>query len=202
MKNIYLEYLKYVLEHKKNVMKVCFKKGQYIHGITHDLSKFGFEEFVPYAQWFYGKYGVKLKKEHPELLLDEKSETYKEHIRIKEEMEKAWKHHYMHNKHHWDYWVYDDNGEELPCPKEMDINSIEYMISDWDAMSIKFGGSSLDFYFKNRNQIKLNHNTRVILEYKLGLINDNLYFDSTTFDQICEAYNLDPNKEYEKIKKK
>lgn len=47
-------YLLYVLEHKKNVFKVCWKRGMYLHAFTHDLSKFLPSEFFPYAERFYG----------------------------------------------------------------------------------------------------------------------------------------------------
>ena len=50
----YFEYLKYVLIHKKNVFKICFRKGMFVHAFTHDLSKFHPVEFVSYAKRFYG----------------------------------------------------------------------------------------------------------------------------------------------------
>ena len=46
---LYYEYLKYVLEHKKNVFKTCRKRGLKLHALTHDLSKFSPSEFIPYA---------------------------------------------------------------------------------------------------------------------------------------------------------
>ena len=52
----YIKYFLYILEHKKNVFKMCWKKGLYLHAFTHDLSKFLPDEFFPYANWFYGKF--------------------------------------------------------------------------------------------------------------------------------------------------
>ncbi len=57
--SIYLKYFKYVMEHKINVFKVCYKKRRYWkgliwHGILHDLSKFSPSEFKAYAENFYG----------------------------------------------------------------------------------------------------------------------------------------------------
>jgi len=49
----YLDYLKYVLEHKKNVFIECWKEGLYFHAFTHDLSKLLPCEFFPYANYFY-----------------------------------------------------------------------------------------------------------------------------------------------------
>ena len=54
--NKYWKYLLYVLEHKKNVFKTCWKRGLYLHALTHDLSKFMPDEFIPYARYFYGNY--------------------------------------------------------------------------------------------------------------------------------------------------
>lgn len=77
----YYQYLMYVLEHKKNVFKVCWKKKMYKHAFTHDLSKFCKKEFIPYAKYFY---------------IDK--DTYKA------EFKQAWEHHYKNNPHHWQYW--------------------------------------------------------------------------------------------------
>jgi len=52
----YLQYLSYVLRHKWHVSLECFHHGLYWRGITHDLSKFLPDEFIPYARYFYGSY--------------------------------------------------------------------------------------------------------------------------------------------------
>lgn len=41
--------------------KLAGKRGLYLHAFTHDLSKFLPSEFIPYAKWFYGENGIKLK---------------------------------------------------------------------------------------------------------------------------------------------
>ena len=38
------------------------------------------------------------------------------------------------------------------------------MICDWEAMSLKFGGFAQEYYLKNYNSIKLEYNTRILLE--------------------------------------
>lgn len=136
-----LKYLLYILEHKWNVFKVAVSKGMFIHALTHDLSKFSISEFLPYARYFY-----------------------KDKIVYKSQFERAWKHHYKNNKHHWNYWL-----DEYGNPKEMPLKYINQMVVDWEAMALKFGDTAQDYYLKNKENIKLTNNTREILENKLKL---------------------------------
>ena len=137
----YYQYLMYVLEHKKNVFKVCWKKKMYKHAFTHDLSKFCKKEFIPYAKYFY---------------IDK--DTYKA------EFKQAWEHHYKNNPHHWQYWL-DENKQ----PKSIPEKHIMEMISDWEAMGLKFKDTAQSYYLKNYDSINLEYNTRVLLEYMLNL---------------------------------
>ena len=119
----YWDYLKYLLNHKKNVFIECWNEGLYLHAFTHDLSKFLPCEFIPYARYFY------IDKE-----------------KYEDDFEKAWIHHYRYNKHHWNYWGYcwvntrDFNFRiKMDNPAEMKDKYIRQMICDWKAMSRKFG---------------------------------------------------------------
>ena len=157
----YIKYLMYILEHKKNVFKTCWKRGLYLHAFTHDLSKFRPSEFIPYARYFYGRYiphavlsniaGIKNKDK---ILTKEK---------VKEDFEKAWKKHYSRNKHHWNYWCRKD------VPKDIPDKYLQQMIADWEGMSLKFGDTAQSFYIKNYWDIKLTWNSRIRLERMLGL---------------------------------
>lgn len=154
MKKSYWKYFKYIIEHKKNVFKICLKKGMLIHAITHDLSKFRPREFKAYAEYFYGQNNI----------LHE--------LIIEKDFELAWLHHQHTNKHHWDYWV-NSRGEALPMPHKY----IDQMIVDWEAMGLKFGNTAKEFYeFKGKEMI-LHRATRSLLEYRLGLIDyeDTIY---------------------------
>jgi hypothetical protein len=167
----YWKYLIYVLEHKKNVFIECWKKGLYTHAFTHDLSKFSPKEFKAYAWKFYGG------KQASRALL---KATGTEHICISQEdieeaFTEAWKHHYTHNKHHWNYWI----GQEMP------IKYIEQMVCDWKGMARRFGDTAQEFYCKNYDKIQLEHNSRVNLEYELGLLGEAVIFNMT-WKQLCE----------------
>ena len=81
----------------------------------HDESKFSEEEFEAYAQHFYG----------------DKNNDF--------EFEEAWKHHYMNNEHHPEFWF----GEDMPY-----IYILE-MLCDWGSFSIDKGDLTelSDFYY-------------------------------------------------------
>ena len=48
-------YAKYVIRHKWFVFLEACKLGIVWLGLTHDLSKFRLDEWIPYANYFYGK---------------------------------------------------------------------------------------------------------------------------------------------------
>ena len=53
---MYWKYFKYVIRHKLFVFIECYKLGKIWRGITHDLSKFLPDEFIPYSRYFYGNW--------------------------------------------------------------------------------------------------------------------------------------------------
>jgi hypothetical protein len=122
----------YVIEHKWYVLIECWKMGLYWQGIIHDLWKFSPAEFGPYARYFYdGK-------------------------KNKEEFDRAWKHHYTNNPHHWDHWVTPFGKIPVPMP----VECVKEMIADWKAMGRKFGDTAEDFYIKNWHRFDMHHVTR------------------------------------------
>lgn len=190
--NIYLKYLKYVLEHKKNVFKVAWKGKQYLHAITHDLSKFHPKEFIPYAEYFYGDYNPNSPNKNGFI-----SDAYKI-TEVKLNFDKAWQHHKDNNKHHWDYW-YERN---IPMP----VKYIKQMIIDWTAMSLKFSDTPQEFYFKNYNKIKFADdnvtfgNSRHILELNLDLLKYNAPLCECNYEVYMSIKQLieDSEKYFEK----
>ena len=108
----------------------------------HDESKFSEEEFEPYAQKWHGD-----GKKTPEY-------------------EEAWKHHWMNNEHHPEYWL----GEDMPY-----IYILE-MICDWGSFSIASGDMNelSDFYFNKAiddPEKNLSEATKEIIEDILSRIN-------------------------------
>lgn len=183
MKTNYIGYIKYVLEHKKNVFKVCWKNKIYIHAFTHDLSKFLPSEFFPYAKYFYGEYGVGLKKYLDDIKdkIDENewNRLYNLGTICKADFKNAWHKHYRRNKHHWNHWV----GKDMP------VKYIKQMICDWKAMSIKFGDTAQEYYMNNYDDINLSLNSRLQLELLLGLIDETAVITNVTWKDYCSKSN-------------
>ena len=101
----------------------------------HDASKFSEEEFEPYAQKWFNNSG--------------KTPEY----------EAAWRHHWMNNEHHPEFWL----GEDIPL-----IYILE-MICDWGSFSIKSGDFrelSKFYYEKAKDDIDkmLSDGTKEIIE--------------------------------------
>jgi len=73
--------------HRYLVMKMCFKCGMYYQGLTHDLSKYSFQEFWPSVRYYQG-YRSPITKEKLTIGYSE-----------------CWLHHKGRNKHHYEYWI-------------------------------------------------------------------------------------------------
>jgi len=195
---IYINYLKYILEHKKNVFIECWKDKQYIHAFTHDLSKFLPTEFIPYAEWFYGYHGVKLEKDYnKEQLNNGMSNLSRNYLECKNNFNKAWEHHYKNNKHHWNYWI-DNNGVALDIP----LKYINQMICGWKAMSKKFGDTPQSFYKNNRNKMNLSTKTRCNVEFILGFIDSGCFCSLVTWDDYLKLNNVDEEVDFALINKR
>lgn len=120
----------------------------------HDSSKYGEEEFQPYAEYFYG---------------DEGGED------VMYEFNKAWLHHQHHNPHHWQHWVLredDGNTVAIEMPKECVIE----MISDWWAFSWKNNNlyEIFSWYENNTEKHIFHENTKKLVEDILTTLKDKL----------------------------
>lgn len=146
---------KYIKEHKANVKKFSSWLQEELPELfenidldlfnelinEHDDSKFSEEEFEPYAQKWFG---------------DGKKTL---------EYEEAWKHHWMNNEHHPEYWL----GEDMPL-----IYILE-MICDWGSFSIKSGNMHelSEFYYtkaRDDEEKNLSDNTKAIIEDSISKI--------------------------------
>lgn len=140
---------KYILEHKERVKQFADWLKENLPELfdnidiklfdemieEHDDSKFSEEEFEPYAQKWFG----------------DKKKTL--------EYEEAWKHHWMNNEHHPEFWL----GEDMPY-----IYILE-MLCDWGSFGIKSGNlrELSDFYYneaKDDEEKNLSDNTKIIIE--------------------------------------
>ncbi|MCK5021507.1 MAG: hypothetical protein KAS32_31130 [Candidatus Peribacteraceae bacterium] len=155
---IYLKYLKYVTLHKFYVMIECFKRGLYVQGILHDISKLHPDEFNAYAKYTAVFFNNDIDKD----TIDENTKN-----EIKSNFDMAWFHHKRYNKHHWQYWATPESGNTLkamPIPRKY----LEEMVCDWIGAN-RVGNNSQPnwpskFYDKVKYEFILHSDTRAILE--------------------------------------
>lgn len=99
---------------------------------THDASKFSDSEFDGYRmKWYPTK---------TELAKMSENEEFKK--LVYDRYDKCWEHHYKVNQHHPKHWVDPDTG----IANDMSLDAIIEMLCDWEAMSLKFGTSTLKWY--------------------------------------------------------
>lgn len=146
----YISYFIYLMRHKWYVFQECVDAGILLRGLLHDLSKFRLDEFIPYANYYYGSG-------------DEKG------VKI------SWLFHQKRNDHHWQYWILmNDDGTrvrfKLPEPV------MKEMVCDWKGMSKTLRYFELDdtlrWYLQRKNFIDLHPDTAKEVEEMLGYYHD------------------------------
>lgn len=101
---------------------------------NHDASKYSDEEYIPYREHFYPTCDEdKLKTEAFEL---------------------ACRHHIKNNKHHWDYWLDENNQLDIPNEQEYKLYCVE-RCCDWLAMSCQHDEQSSTWYYANKESIQM-----------------------------------------------
>ncbi len=156
------KYSEYILEHCSNVRKaydwlVAHKiiQDKYLHRIhTHDLSKWGDEEFGAYDKYFYGK---------------EKTQEVKDNFNF------AWLHHIHENPHHWQHWVLindEDGTKALEIPEEYVVE----MICDWWSFSHTTGELKelFKWYDSHKANMIMHKNSKKLVEEYLKKIKEAL----------------------------
>jgi len=162
----YLKYLNYVLRHKWYVMIECFSQGLIWRGLMHDLSKFLLDEFIPYANYFYGKKDSDIGRGRNE------TGYYKPTDTGDKVFDFAWLLHQKRNRHHWQWWILPTDEEgikifEIPEPY------LTEMICDWIGAGKAQGHFSPEedkyfetrrWYQQNGGKMQLNPKTREKIE--------------------------------------
>lgn len=125
----------------------------------HDKSKYSEEEYIPYLHHFYP--------------------TNEQEEHMSEEFELACKHHILHNKHHWDFWI-DPSTLELPDIKEDDRQYKLYCIErvcDWLAMARQHDEEKDEWYEANKDSIKMPDWAKDYTEELYSRIPDDYYLN-------------------------
>ena len=111
---------------------------------NHDMSKYSDEEFDFYRKNFY-----------PINDEEKKNNEY--------DFERAWRHHYLNNPHHPDYWQETNS--------DMSINMIIEMICDWESFKYIQKGSAIEYWRKNANSIVITDPTRMVVNRIFTILN-------------------------------
>ena len=162
---MHVKYLKYVFRHKWFVFRECCRHGLYWRGLVHDLSKFRWSEWLPYAQYFYSD-----MKQHEALWAIGEfgcAELAPWGFYVKERFNLAWLFHQHRNAHHWQYWILRDGGEDnrnklIPMPRKYAVE----MYCDWVGAGLAITGKRdiRDWYTKNRPRMILHPETTTIID--------------------------------------
>lgn len=178
----YWEYFKYISSHKYNVMKAYHINKKYIDPRNKKL-KF---------KLFWRCVFHDMSKFYPDEFIPymDKWICQKDDVCTRALYNYAVKKHYRRNKHHIEYW----DG------RDMDELSVLELICDWTAMSLKSNDIPQQYYYKNRDTLRISMNTKILIERYLGfkhaIICDRA---SITWDVYCKKYKLSPEKEFEKL---
>jgi hypothetical protein len=138
------------------VMRHCFKVGLIRQGLTHDLSKYSFAEFIPGAKYYQGNRSPQTKER--ELF----------------GYSAAWLHHKGRNKHHFEYWT--DFVDSKKVYVEMPPKYLAEMICDRVAACKIYlkdnykQTSSLDYFETRTDKSGMNEHTAEALRYYLTIL--------------------------------
>jgi hypothetical protein len=159
----HLYYLKYMIRHKFWVTYYCFRDGLFLRGVKHDWSKFLPSEWFPYANYFYGPEGEKVRAAR-----EETGGYYKPYDTGDEKFDFAWLLHQKRNDHHWQWWIIpkDDGGFKTMPMKE---KAWREMICDWRGAGRAqgYGDNTPIWYKQNKENMIIHSFTRHQIEQKL-----------------------------------
>ena len=133
----FIRYIYHLFRHKYFIWQECWKEGLYLQGLIHDLSKLRWDEIKFYSRKYAG------------------DDDYNGDFKM------ARMRHQKRNRHHWRYWVIDENQKkavEMPLPYLLE------MVCDWRAMSRTWKYPADRFYRKNHMKMILHPKTRRNLE--------------------------------------
>lgn len=155
-------YTEYIYNHKYNVMVAGKRFSKYLAKDLdidqdqllnllkeHDRSKYQPLEFNAYRRkWFPTKAEIEQMKQLKEI-----------YIKVKDDFDLAWTHHYSVNPHHPEFWIRPSGVE--PMPKIF----IAEMLCDWAAMSMQFHSSTEGWYcIQTHRDLPLHPDTAKIVE--------------------------------------
>lgn len=160
LKKCYLHF-NTIVQHKKEVFRLCRIAGLTWQGLVHDLSKFTPTEFIESATYYQGDKSPILA------------------VRDDKGFSEGWLHHKGRNKHHWEYWL--DKQSVGGVPIQMPYKYVTEMACDMISASKTYNKEKFNTmmpyeYFMRTENEYIHKNTRAYLESVLklyGIYGDN-----------------------------
>lgn len=158
-----IKHFKTITEHKKLVMKACFRVGLYRQGLLHDMSKYLPSEFLVGCRYWQG------------------FQSPNNAEREAKGYSSAWLHHKGRNKHHFEYWI-DYSVKTKGHPMEgmrMPRRYVAEMLMDRIAASKVYNGDAytdadpLDYFQKGKQHYMMHSATERQIEKLLTILKDN-----------------------------
>lgn len=153
-------HFKTITEHRRQVIKNCYKSGILLQGLKHDLSKYSPTEFWVGTKFYTGRRSP--------------NEGEREAYGFSE----AWMHHKGRNKHHFEYWTdYNPSSKKMEAVK-MPMRYVIEMFCDRVAASKTYlkshyhNGAPLDYFLKGKASDRMHPETSAILEKLLRMLAD------------------------------
>lgn len=150
-----------ITRHKMLVMKNCFRVGLYRQGLTHDLSKYSWEEFQTGIRYYQG--------DRSPNAVERETLGYSA----------AWLHHKGRNKHHFEYWIdFSSDKKEGLVGNKMPLNYVVEMVMDRIAACMVYegnhytSGSPWAYYDRTKTYIVIHPQTRALLEKILWMLKE------------------------------
>jgi len=159
------KYFSYVVRHKLYVTWECFKRGLIWRGVLHDIDKFLPFTFFAYARFFYNQDGTKKQ-------IRTKEGYYKPTDTGDADFDYAWFLHQKRNDHHWQWWVFPDDGPE-PSHKVIPMSepAATEMVCDWIGAGKAQGTPDVvGWYCANHTKMILDDSTRCFVIYLMDIV--------------------------------
>lgn len=144
-----LKNLRYIARHKYFVFRAGLITGTPIFLLLiHDWSKFTPTEWRAYREHFYGEASEKVYRD----------------------FKYAWLAHQRRNKHHWQYWLLQEDSGQCAA-LDMPEKYIREMVADWVGAGRAIYGKVevRSWYSRNRDKMILSDNTRRRVEQLIEL---------------------------------
>lgn len=156
----HIRYFHYVIRHKWFVFLASCELGIPWLGVLHDWSKLRPDEFLPYAQFFYGNNAKERR---------DATGYYKPTDTGNPAFDFAWLLHQKRSRHHWQWWLLpeDEGGIKV---LDMPLRYRKEMLADWRGAGQALGTPDVvAWYQANKDKMQLHPATRTWIEEELVL---------------------------------